>query len=131
MKKAKLLLMRLLFPPKAVLIILPVISFSVLIYIFAADMVYGAVAYAVYGFSAYSLTIIATAAVRYGADVRSAVKNNSLVKAVMSHPAVRRYRNDILLFGGFGAFSQNNDRHHGRLCLRYCHNYRADNAHKV
>lgn len=126
-----MLLMRLLFPPKAVLIILPVISFSVLIYIFAADMAYGAAAYAVYCFSAYSLTIIAAAAVRYGADVRSAVKNNSLVKAVMLHPAVRRYRNDILLFGGFGAFSQNNDRHNGRLCLRYCHNYRTDNAHKV
>lgn len=45
MKKAKLLLMRLLFLPKAVLILLPVISFSALIYIFAAGMAYGAEAY--------------------------------------------------------------------------------------
>lgn len=96
--------MRLLFPPKAVLILLPVISFSALIYIFAADMAYGAAAYAVYCFSAYSLTIIAAAAVRYGAAVKSAVKNNSLVKAVMSHPAVRKYRNDISFRGGVGIY---------------------------
>lgn len=58
MKKAKLVLDKILRPPVWVVVILPVIAFAGLIYIFATDTRDGTAAYVFYALSAYSLVIL-------------------------------------------------------------------------
>ena len=58
MKKAKLVLDKILRPPVWVVVILPVIAFAGLIYIFATDTRDSTAAYVFYALSAYSLVIL-------------------------------------------------------------------------
>lgn len=58
MKKAKLVLDKILRPPVWVIVILPVIAFAGLIYIFATDTRDSTAAYVFYALSAYSLVIL-------------------------------------------------------------------------
>lgn len=61
MKKAKMILFRLLHPAKWILWLLPPVSFAALIFIFATNREDSAVAYTVFTLSAYSLTILIAA----------------------------------------------------------------------
>ncbi len=58
MKKAKLILAKLLNPPKRVLFTLPITAFAALVFVFVGGQENNAAAYVIYVMSAYSLAII-------------------------------------------------------------------------
>lgn len=64
MKRAEIVLKKLLHPHIGIIIILPLIAFAGLIYIFATGNTEGAAAYVFYVLSAYSLVILVTAVIK-------------------------------------------------------------------
>lgn len=75
MKKAKILLQKLLFPPKWVLFLVPPAVFALLIWFFATGETESAAAYVLYVLSAYSLTVWVIAAVKLIRRIRSIKEN--------------------------------------------------------
>lgn len=64
MKKAKIILFKIFNPPVAVLVIVPIIAFSGLIYVFVCDYTTNATAYIFYTLSAYALAILIIALIK-------------------------------------------------------------------
>ena len=69
MKKARMILAKLLHPPKWVLFIVPPVGFAALIFIFAANREESTLAYLAYCMSAYSLCILLDAVPGLAGDV--------------------------------------------------------------
>lgn len=92
MKKAKIILRRLLFPPVWTLFIIPPAAFAAQIFIFATDSTESAAAYLVYCMSAYSLAVCSA---RFPAALRALRRflSNAAEKSVLA----RKFRST-----GFG-----------------------------
>lgn len=104
MKRAKMILMRLLYPPKWVLAVIPPLSFAALIFIFVTGNKESAPAYGIYCMSAYSLTIWITAV---PALIRSLCKNvqNSKPVQKLTHTAFGgRYLGDLAFRGNISLY---------------------------
>lgn len=99
MKRAKMILMRLLYPPKWVLAVIPPLSFAALIFIFVTGNKASAPAYGIYCMSAYSLTIWIAAAPALIRSLRKAVQNCKLVQK-LTHTAFGGRYLDSLAFRG-------------------------------
>lgn len=103
MKKAKIVIEKILRPPVWVVIGLPFIAFAGLIYIFAADQTRGASAYVFYGLSAYALVILSfrfpSLVKRVKIKVRKTIaeKSESIV-------FLKNYLTDIRFKGGVGLY---------------------------
>ena len=89
MKKAGIWLERLLFPPAAVLIAVPAVSFSALVYIFMAGLGESMAAYIIYCMSAYSLTVITAAVIRSWGRIKKWAASLAPVRWAMSVPGLQ------------------------------------------
>lgn len=99
MKRAKMILMRLLYPPKWVLAVIPPLSFAALIFIFVTGNKESAPAYGIYCMSAYSLTIWIAAAPVLIRSLRKAVQNSKPVQKLTHTAFGGRYLDDLAFRG--------------------------------
>ena len=104
MKRARTILNRLLYPPKLLLIIVPPLSFAVLILIFASNNTESAPAYAVYLLSAYSLVILSAAFQGLTKRVKSAIMTSSTIQNTAAARFAGRYITDIAFRGSVGIY---------------------------
>ena len=85
---------RLLYPPKWILFPLPPAVFTALVYIFLTGQDSSALAYPVYGLSAYSLTILLAALPKWVSRIQTALRSSRTVQKLASLQIVGRYRYD-------------------------------------
>lgn len=100
MKKAKMILFRLLHPAKWILWLLPPVSFAALIFIFATNREDSAVAYTVFALSAYSLTILIAALPSLAGRLKQVKEklwsHSRLIQKISSTAFGAQYLNDHL-----------------------------------
>lgn len=104
MKHAKVILRRLLFPPKGILYLLPPAAFASLVFIFAAGKQGSWPAYPVYLMSAYSLIIIIAALPQRFIRIKAFISESKTGKMVLSSAVVKRWLTDISFRGGFSIY---------------------------
>ena len=105
MKKAKIILNKILHPPVGVIIILPIIAFAGLIYIFACDYTRGAAAYVFYALSAYSLVILVIDLPKRIPKIKNKihafiVKKSESVKFLNSYLTDSKFKGNVNLYQG-------------------------------
>ena len=105
MKKAKIILDKILRPPVLIVIILPVIAFAGLIYIFATDNGDSTAAYVFYALSAYSLAILVIGLPkilpRLAGKIRAAIaKKSESIKFLNSYLTDKKFKSDVKLCQG-------------------------------
>lgn len=104
MKKAKMILNKVLYPSKWILISVPPIVFAALIFIFAANKTESAAAYPIYGLSAYSLIIWLVSAPKLLRSVKTGIMNNRAVKKIAGTKIGGRYLSDMAFRGSIGIY---------------------------
>lgn len=104
MKRTKLILRKLLYPPKALLLIIPAVSFTALIFIFVTGQTESWLAYPVYCMSAYSLAILIVALPQLFKRAKAVLENSKLLKKLSSSYIGKRYISDMSFRGGFGIY---------------------------
>lgn len=104
MKQAKLILRKLLYPPKGILYLLPPVVFATLIFIFAAGKQESALAYPVYCMSAYSLVILIVALPQRFKQMKHFILESKMLKTVSSSAALKRYLTDMSFRDGFSIY---------------------------
>ena len=107
LSKAGRLLYRLLYPSLWVLLTLPVVSFSALIFIFSTGWEKSAAAYLVYPMSAYSLTILIAALprlIRWSKRVKLAVLEYDPKRKNRYTTFIKRYLTDYPYRGSVGIY---------------------------
>lgn len=100
MKKAKMILYRLIHPAKWILCFLPPVSFATLIFIFASKQEDSFAAYPIFVLSAYSLTILIAALPSLAGRLKQVKakfwKHSRLIKKISSTTFGAQYLNDLL-----------------------------------
>ena len=104
MKKARIMLNKLLHPPKWVLLIVPTVVFAALIFIFATDKTESALAYLVYCMSAYSLCVLIAAVPQMTKRIKSAIMNTRAAQKAASSVVVSRYLHDLAFRGSISIY---------------------------
>ena len=104
MKRAKMILNKLLYPPKWVLAVIPPLSFAALIFIFVSENTESAPAYGIYCMSAYSLTVWITAAPALIRRLRKTVQNSKPVQKLMHTAFGGRYLDDLAFRGNISLY---------------------------
>ena len=104
MNGAKMILKKLIYPPKWVLFIIVPISFATLIFIFATEKTESILARFVYGMSAYSLSVLIAAIPAFSKKIKSLVSNSRAVKAIEKSNFGGKYLNDLAFRGGFSIY---------------------------
>lgn len=99
MNTAKIILKKLIYPPKWVLFTVAPVSFAALIFIFAAGKAEGIPAYFIYGMSAYSLAVLAAALPALVARVKASVVNR-----VSASQLGGKYLSDLAFRGSFSIY---------------------------
>lgn len=99
MKKAKLILAKLLYPPKWVLFSLPIVVFAALIFVFLSGQKNSAAAYVIYPMSAYSLAIIVVPIPKFVEKIRSFLK-----KKISGSEFGSRYFSDLAFRGNISIY---------------------------
>lgn len=103
MKRAKVILRRLIYPPKLVYSLVPV-SFIALIFIFAAGSTEGIAAYVFYTLSAYSLVLLLAILPRFIAVIKGLVSRSRIRKKILSTAIGGRYVNDLSFRGSVSIY---------------------------
>lgn len=104
MKKAKMMLKKLQYPPKWVLFLVPTISYAALIFIFATEKTESTLAYPVYCMSAYSLFILLTTFPALVAKIKAAVSNSKLMGLISGSEIGSRYLKDLAFRGSISIY---------------------------
>lgn len=104
MKRIKAGLNRMIHPPMRVVLILPPIVFTALIYSFYIEMTENALAYILYTMSAYSLVILAVRFPEIIKHTKFAMMNSAPVRKLAEHEVVGRYLSDTLFRGNIGIY---------------------------
>ena len=104
MERARLILDRVLHPPKWVLAVVPPLSFASLLLISSVQNAQNAPAYFIYGMSAYSLAILIAALPGLTKRARSAMMNSRLLRKAAASPVARRYCKDLAFRGSVGIY---------------------------
>lgn len=99
MKKAKMILVKLLCPPKWILIPLPIIVYAALIFIFASGQEESAQAYVVFVMSAYSLAILVMPAVKLAKKIKL-----SLTRRISRSDFGGKYLHDLAFRGSISIY---------------------------
>lgn len=106
MKKAKQILLRAVFPPRPVVLILPPCSFAATIFVFVRGLEKTAAAYPVFFFAAYSLMIVIAAFPKTIKRLRTSfpevLSRNGLFRKVASTEVGDRYLHDRAFRGSVG-----------------------------
>lgn len=104
MERTKLILRKILHPPKAVLCMLPPVAFAMLIFIFVKEKQESEWAYFIYFLSAYSLTVLLAELPHLIGQIKNFVFENRLVKAITSSVVGKRFLTDMSFRGGFSIY---------------------------
>lgn len=104
MKRARMILAKLLHPPKWVLFIVPPVGFAALIFIFAANREESALAYLAYCMSAYSLCILLAAVPGLAKRVKSGFTNSRIAQKLSSSSVGGRYLHDLAFRGSISIY---------------------------
>lgn len=104
MKQAKMFFQKLLHPSKWALIYVVLLSFAMLIFIFATQTTRSALAYMIYCMSAYSLVILLMAFPRVIKRTKSAIMSNRIIQKVSSSKIMGRYLNDLAFRGSVNIY---------------------------
>ncbi len=104
MKRAKLILRKLLYPPKWILFIFPAAAFAALIFVFVAGEKDSWQAYPVYFISAYALVILISALTRLFIRTKAKIVNSRPIKKLSSSYIGKRYISDMSFRGGFSIY---------------------------
>ena len=88
MKRIKQILKRILFPSKMKLICIPVISFTILIFILISQKSRTMLAYLIYCMSAYSLVIWLLAVPSLTKRIKSAIISNGIIQKITATPII-------------------------------------------
>lgn len=104
MKRAKMILKKMIHPPKWVLFLIPVVSYAALIFIFATGETESALAYPVYCMSAYSLVILLAAVPALTAKMKATVQNSRLMRKIADTKLGGKYLNDMAFRGGLSIY---------------------------
>ena len=104
MKRARMILVRVLHPPKWVLAVLPPLSFAALIMTFAVQDLRNALAYFIYSMSAYSLVILLAALPGLTKRAKSAMMGSKLMRKAAASPITRRYFKDLAFLGSISIY---------------------------
>lgn len=104
MNSAKMILKKLIYPPKWVLFTIVPISFATLIFIFAAEKTESMLARFVYGMSAYSLSVLIAAISALAKKIKLSMSNSRALKAIVKSNFGGKYLNDLAFRGGFSIY---------------------------
>ena len=104
MRTAKMILRKVLNPPKWILISVPPIVFSALIFIFATDRTESMAAYPIYGLSAYSFLIWTISAPRLLRKIKAGIINSKAIKKIADTEIGSRYLSDMAFRGSTGIY---------------------------
>ena len=99
METARMILRKLLHPPKAILYLLPPPVFAALIFIFATDQNRSGLAYPIYSMSAYSLVILLAAVPGAIKKLRARLWSSERMQRVASTGIAGRYLSDLRFRG--------------------------------
>lgn len=104
MKRAKMILRKMLYPPKRVLLCIPAISYAALIFIFATGETESTLAYPVYCMSAYSLCILLAVIPAFAIQVKAAVRSSGILQRIAGSKLGGKYLNDPAFRGGLSIY---------------------------
>lgn len=104
MKRAKMIIIKLLYPPKWVLAAIPPLSFAGLIFIFVTGNKESAPAYGMYCMSAYSLVIWIAAAPALIRRMRMVIQGSKPVQKLTNTAFSKRYVNDLAFRGSISLY---------------------------
>lgn len=104
MKNAKMILMKLLYPPKWVLFLIPPMSFTALALIFASENTESVSAYVLYCLSAYSLTVWILATPKLIRKMKATVADNRTVQRIRHSEFGSRYFGDLAFRGSISIY---------------------------
>lgn len=104
MRRIKLVLKRLLYPPKMVLLCIPVVSFIALIFILTSQNTRTMPAYLIYCMSAYSLLIWLLAGLSLAKRIKSTIMSNGIIQKITTTAIIGRYLNDLAFRGNVSIY---------------------------
>lgn len=104
MERVKVFFQRLLNPSKWVLLFVPLLSFTVLIFIFANESARCAPAYLIYCMSAYSLMIWLAALLRLTKRTKSAIMGSRIMRKASASRIAGRYLSDLAFRGNVSIY---------------------------
>lgn len=104
MERVKNILRKWLHPPVMVLIFVPLLSFAVLISVFAAGKTKNTLAYVSYGMSAYSLVIWLVVLPGLTKRIRRSIMSSNIMKKAADSKTIRRYLKDLSFRGSVGIY---------------------------
>lgn len=104
MKRAKMIMKRILYPPKWVLLIVPPASFAALIFVFVSKKTESMLAYPIYCMSAYSLTVLCAAVPDIMRKTARMIKGSRIMKRISSVEIMNRYLADMAFRGNLSIY---------------------------
>lgn len=104
MKRAKMIIKRILYPTKRVLFTIPLISFTALIFIFVYEKTESMLAYPIYCMSAYSLTVLCAAVPNIMRKTAQMIKSSRIMKRISSVEIMDRYLADLAFRGNISIY---------------------------
>lgn len=104
MKRAKMIMKRILYPPKWVLLIVPPASFAALIFVFVSKKTESMLAYPIYCMSAYSLTVLCAAVPDIMRKTARMIKGSRIMKRISSVEIMNRYLGDMAFRGNLSIY---------------------------
>jgi len=104
MRRGRVILGKLLRPPKMILRAVPPASFAALIYVFAAGRTESGLAYPIFLLSAYSLTVWLANLPGLARRVKAAAVNSGPVQKVLASKLGKRYLRDTAFRGGVSIY---------------------------
>lgn len=104
MKRAKIIITRILYPPKWVLLTVSLISFATLIFVFVYEKTESMLAYLMYFMSAYSLTVLCAAIPDIMGKTARRIQSSRIVKRISSVEIMDRYLADMAFRGNISIY---------------------------
>lgn len=104
MKKTKTIIRRILYPTNKIWLIIPFVSFTALIFIFAHEKTESISAYPIYCMSAYSLCVLCLAIPKKIGKAVQFFQNSNTVRRLLSLNVVNRYISDVTFRGSVSIY---------------------------
>lgn len=101
MKRTKALVKKILCPPKRIMLIIALLSFTALAFIFALEKTKNIPAYISYCMSAYSFSVLM---LNVAKKIRESIKNSKMMKRITSSKIGNRYLSDLAFRGSVSIF---------------------------
>lgn len=104
MKRARRVLQKLLHPPTGVMVLVPLLSFTALIVVFAYGNTESLLTYLVYGMSAYSLAVWVAAVPGLTKRTKAAIMDSRLARRAAASPVAGRYLKGLAFRGSISIY---------------------------